>query len=72
MPKQIAPAPASLGHRLKEARLAAGFTQEGLARALNVSTSTVSRWERDEFTPEPRHLEHLARLLGGVPQDYAT
>jgi transcriptional regulator with XRE-family HTH domain len=40
-----------------------GFTQESLAHALEVSTSSVAQWERGAGTPTPRHRRRLADLL---------
>ena len=37
------------GAKLRERRLALGFTQQQLADKLDVSRNTVARWERDEM-----------------------
>lgn len=34
-----------IGSRLKKHRLAKGFTQEDVAKKLNVSRATISSWE---------------------------
>jgi transcriptional regulator with XRE-family HTH domain len=60
----------TVGQRIRRNRLERGLTQEQLARLLNVSAVTVSRWERDKFIPEDSNPLHLARELGGTPQDY--
>lgn len=36
----------SLGTKIKDARVAAGFTQEQLAPQLGITLATLSRWER--------------------------
>lgn len=45
-------------------RVVAGYTQEGLAEALGVDRTTVSRWERGEHLPHPWQRPDLARVLG--------
>lgn len=34
-----------IGSKIKEARMKAGFTQEQIAAALDVSRQTISNWE---------------------------
>lgn len=43
-------------------REALGMTQEEFARAVGVSFTTVSRWERGRGTPSPLALRRLAEL----------
>lgn len=53
------------GANLKRLRQAAGFgSQEALARALDVSVFTISRYERGETKPDIDGLYALAELLG--------
>ncbi len=59
-----APAPASVGDVLREARLRAGLTQPRVAAALGVSQSTVSRLESGGLTATFDDLVTLARCLG--------
>lgn len=54
-----------MGNRIREARLAMGLNQEGLAHAANVSVSTVSRLEQGRTTyPRPDEFERIAAALG--------
>lgn len=57
----------TIGRRIAQARLRKGLTQERLARALDASAQTVSRWERDAFAPDENYLPKLATLLGVTP-----
>ena len=49
--------------RLREARVAAGMTQEQLALELGITKSSVSAWENNRETPSFRMLPQLCRLL---------
>ncbi|MFE4359908.1 MULTISPECIES: helix-turn-helix transcriptional regulator [Streptomycetaceae] len=44
-------------------RRAAGYTQEQLARLMDVDRTTVHRWEKGTATPQPWQMPKLARLL---------
>ncbi|WP_414940146.1 helix-turn-helix domain-containing protein [Amycolatopsis sp. cmx-11-51] len=50
-------------HGLVSARKAAGFSQESLAEALRVASSSVSNWERGKTEPVPYKRPKLAKLL---------
>lgn len=50
--------------RLKELRIAKGYNQEKLAKALNVSRSTVAMWETRKNNIDDDMLARLADLLG--------
>ncbi len=54
----------TVGQRLKKARLERGWTQRQVARACNVETITVSRWENGRHTPSVEMLRVIARRLG--------
>lgn len=41
-----------IGQKLKDARIAAGFTQEHIAEKLGVSRQTVSNWENNKSYPD--------------------
>jgi transcriptional regulator with XRE-family HTH domain len=49
--------------RLAERRKAMGLSQERLAEAVGVDTSTVARWERGETEPQAVHRPPLAEAL---------
>jgi transcriptional regulator with XRE-family HTH domain len=49
--------------RLAARRKARGYTQESLAHALDVTTSTVAHWEQGTSTPLARHRRPLAEHL---------
>lgn len=49
--------------RLREARVAAGMTQEQLGFALGVTKSSVSAWENGRETPSFRVLPQLRAAL---------
>ena len=57
-----------IAKRIKEARIAAGYTQKGLGLALGYSESvgehSVSRWERNERPVPLDKLRKLAEVLG--------
>ncbi len=52
------------GARLAAARIAAGLTQEGLARVLHTSQRRISDWERGMIAPRPELTPKLAAALG--------
>jgi len=53
-----------IGERLREARIAAGMTQEQLAAAVGVSRPAVSQYEHGEMRPGVDTLERAAHELG--------
>lgn len=57
-------APRELGVRLREARLARGWTQEQAAEALGVARTTMVAIEKGERRLKPDELIRLARLYG--------
>lgn len=59
------PTPTTLGQRIRQARLEAGFRNtESVAVALNVGQRTVQRWETDKSEPSIARLRELAALTG--------
>ena len=51
------------GRSLKLRRISAGLTLVELAALLDVSKSTVSRWERGDNEPPSDHVAKLADIL---------
>jgi transcriptional regulator with XRE-family HTH domain len=59
---------AEVGDRIREARLAKGWTQAALGSRMGVNGRTVQRWQSGRL-PRPSTLTRLAGVLG-VPQAY--
>ena len=55
--------PGFQSERLVEARDSRGLTQVALADLMNRTSSSISRWEAGNQSPEPEALETLARAL---------
>ena len=53
-----------MGEKLKEARLAAGMTQQDLANVLGCKVKDVSRWENGHVEPKALTLKKMAQALG--------
>ena len=49
--------------KIAEMRKSAGFTQETLAKKMNVDQSTVSLWESGKSKPQRKLHKKLAKLL---------
>lgn len=52
------------GEAIREARLAAGLTQEQLADRIDGEQTTISRWERGVDVPRDEMRMKVARALG--------
>ena len=52
-----------LGDRIKQARIAAGLSQEALAKQAGVSTMAISKYERDAMNPGSEVLLKMAGAL---------
>ncbi len=59
----------TFGEKLREARKAAGLSQEQFAEKMSVSRSAVAKWESDKGLPDVNNLKVMAQLLG-VTIDY--
>ena len=55
---------APMGARIRAARLAAGMTQEQIARIVGVSRSAVAQWETDRTGQVGGNLVRIAAALG--------
>ena len=53
----------------KRKRLAAGLTQDALAKKLKVNPSTVSSWESGRQKPQPEFFPKLAVALDATPEE---
>ena len=54
----------TIGGFIAALRKANGMTQKDLAERLNVSDKTVSRWERDDGTPDLAAIPAIAEIFG--------
>lgn len=54
----------TIGGFIAVLRKANGLTQKDLAEKLNVSDKTISRWERDEGTPDLSLIPVIAEIFG--------
>ncbi len=59
--------PKSLGERIKEAREAAGVSQQDLAERLHINYTTLSKYENDHRVPDADLLSRLAKELRSDP-----
>lgn len=53
----------TLGLRIRNARAAAGISQDAVAEHFGVDRSSVAHWEADRNGPGRKRLPHLAKLL---------
>ena len=59
-----------LGDVIKELRKKMGWTQEDLARVLNVTLSTVQRWEKKGGKPTRLARREIQKLLKNADIGY--
>lgn len=55
--------------RFKELRIEKGLSVLALSKALNVSHSTITRWETEQRIPNIEHLKNIAKFFD-VSSDY--
>ncbi len=69
--RKVGSPPAQAGRIIRTWRRKIGLTQEGLAQALSVTFSTVSRWENGHVKPSKLARKALERFAAtcGVPLD---
>lgn len=56
-----------LGNRIQEARKKAGLTQIEVAKALGISQSLISDWEKGNVIPLATNIYQLTQLFGISP-----
>ena len=52
------------GRNIASERVRIGMTQPQLAKAIGVTTGTVSNWELGKFEPTGKKLDRMAKLFG--------
>lgn len=52
------------GNRIRQFRLEKGYSQKELAKLLDVTSRTISRWEKNSNQPNPDELDKIAKLIG--------
>lgn len=57
-----------IAQRMKDARLAAGISQEEAGRRLKTTLRTYARWERGETMGFMGHLKEIAKALETTPE----
>lgn len=67
--EQVEEKPKTIGAKILELRKARGLTQADLGTFFNISYQAVSKWERDESTPDFTTLSRIAQFFG-VPIAY--
>lgn len=60
-----------LGEFLRQSRIEAGLTQEGMADKVGVSTTSVQNWEKNTF-PDPQYWPLISKALSVKVTDIAT
>lgn len=58
-----------LADRIKNARTAAGLTQEQLAERLGNERTRIIDWEKGRYAPSRKYREKLSEVLGR-PEEY--
>lgn len=58
-----------LGNKIKQLRLKKGVTQDTMAKALNVSSQTISKWENNISMPDIQILPDIAVYFGCTMDD---
>jgi transcriptional regulator with XRE-family HTH domain len=56
----------AIGKRIRDRRSTSGLSQLDLPDRLSVSQPLVSQWENGKAKPDPRQLEKLQEILGGI------
>lgn len=59
-----------MGYTMKGARVNAGLTQKDVAKAMNVTSVTISSWERGINSPSLFQASRLAEMYGITLNDF--
>ena len=54
----------TLGSKMKQIRIARGYTQDDIAEMMDVKRTAVSNWEKDIRTPGADKLIQYAKIVG--------
>lgn len=54
----------TFGHRIREARKAAGLSQDAVAAAAEITRNSISQWESDSTEPDLARIATIASYLG--------
>jgi transcriptional regulator with XRE-family HTH domain len=64
MKSGISPALATLGDRIRAARVKRNLSQPMLAKLIEASPGIISQWENDLCSPKQQNLLKLSKVLG--------
>lgn len=56
-----------ISQQLRQWRKSHGLTQGALAKKLNVTAATVSRWEKGLMAPQPAHIQQIEKIFQDAP-----
>lgn len=58
----------TIGNKIVRLRKEKGLSQADLAKAINVSPSTLCRWEKNQRTPSPEDIDAMTDVFG-IPKE---
>ena len=59
----------NIGEKIKQLRKKNGLTQEQLAEYVDVSITSIRRWEWGKIVPNAKYVQKLAEVLKTTPED---
>jgi transcriptional regulator with XRE-family HTH domain len=68
--ESVLPPPSTIGEHIRSFRLKRNLFQKEVAYILNVTTSSVENWERNQTKPRLELLPKIFDLLGYIPERY--
>jgi transcriptional regulator with XRE-family HTH domain len=68
LPKGYPVNPDSLGHYLRQYRMANGYTAFELSLELEVYESTIYKWEYGKTKPTPKNIKKIIEFMGYDPR----